>query len=144
MTLAVAVSLALSGLTACDQKPPSAPTPAPQGNVDVTLVLTPRQTRAVEGLAPSLSIRFADVQARNVCGPSACLTIFIPLVVLDITGESTPAVQRKLALPSQLATDNVPSVTTVGTLRIELTSLDPSFTAPLDYRATFRVTSRIE
>lgn len=79
MMLAVAVSLALSGLTAWDQKPPSAP---------------------------------------------------------------TPAAQRKLALPSQLATDNVRSVTTVGGLRIELTSLEPSFTTPLDYRASLRVTSR--
>jgi hypothetical protein len=140
MMMSAVVGLALSALPACDQKPPSAPTP--RGNVDVTLVLTPGQTRPVEGLDAPLSITFTAVQARNTCGPSACPAIFIPLVVLDITGESAAPLQRKLARPNQLATDDVPSVTTVGSLQIELTALDPTFTAPLDYRASFRVTSR--
>lgn len=146
MVLAAALVLGLSGLPACDQAPPNAPTPmpAPQGNVDVTLTLTPGQTRAVEGLAPSLSIRFADVQPRNVCGPSACPAIFVPLVVLDITSESGAPQQRRLALPNRLATDNVPSISIIGTLQIELTTLEPTFKEPLDYRATFRVTSRFD
>ena len=141
MMLAAAVSLALS---ACDEQRPSPnPNPiAPTPNVDSTLVLTSGQTHAVEGMAPPISITFTEVQPRNTCGPTACLTIFIPAVVLEITGESATPVRRTLALRNNLATDDVPSVTTLGRVRIELTAIDSVFTGSglSGHRATLRVT----
>ena len=80
------------------------------------------------------------MRPRNVCGSSGCLAIFVPLVVLEITGEPAMPLQRRLALPNRLATDDVPSVTTVGRIQIELTTLEYTFTAPNEYRATLRVT----
>jgi hypothetical protein len=138
MVLVAGVSLALS---ACDEKGPSPNPNAPTPNVEGNLVLTPGQTRAVEGMAPPISITFADVQPRNTCNGSACLAIFIPAVILEITGDSPTPVRLKLALRSTLATDFVPSVTTVGRIRIELTALDFVFLGASEYRATLRVTS---
>jgi hypothetical protein len=137
MVLAAGLSLALS---ACDEQRPSPSPIGPTPRVDGTLVLTPGQTRSVEGME-AFSITFADVRPREACNATACLAIFIPAVVLEITGESTTPVRRMLALRSTLASDDVPSVTTVGRVQIELTALETVFTGPIDYRATLRVTS---